>query len=110
MKSKVNLLFNHSLKFFKAYLETEDNEDNPNLRVIALTKSKDLEETYAEKKKAFDAVAAIWSGFEMECNALLEDLRPENISHEVVVDAADRLKALKFKVNSVSPKTEQVLA
>lgn len=46
----------------------------------------------------------------MECNALLEDLRPENISHEVVVDAADRLKALKFKVNSVSPKTQQVLA
>lgn len=46
----------------------------------------------------------------MECNALLEDLRPENISHEVVVDAADRLKALKFKVNSVSPKTQKVLA
>ncbi|CAG5085315.1 Oidioi.mRNA.OKI2018_I69.PAR.g10860.t3.cds [Oikopleura dioica] len=84
----------------KAYLETENDEDNPNLRTIASTKYKALEETYAEKKNAFDAVAEIWSGFEKECNTLLEDLRPENISHDVVVDAADRLKALKFKVNS----------
>ena len=97
------------LKYFKAYLETEDNEDSPSLRTIAVTKSNELEETYAEKKKAFDEVAAIWGGFEIECNALLEDLRPENISHEVVIDAADRLRALKFKVNSVSRKIFQVL-